>query len=147
MFLSRNDQVARFLRLQAAYQDQTEVHVSFYTSAISMFTRYNKFLQRSDPLAHKIYPVTKFLMKNIASRFIKPDVIRLAHTPITSTLDDEPNYLPLPEIFIGLATKSTLNKVLNDGDISDNQWRLCTKSAIPFVRILSNVFLGTWIWQ
>ena len=58
MFLSRDESEARFLRLKHSFEDiLTEVHISFYTSALPMFTRYNKFLQRSDPLAHKIFPL------------------------------------------------------------------------------------------
>ena len=53
MFLSRDDQDARFLRLQASYQDPlTEAYISFYTSALPIFTHYNQFLQRSDPLSY-----------------------------------------------------------------------------------------------
>jgi hypothetical protein len=52
-----------------AYEDPlTEVHISFFTTALPLFTMFNLFLQRSDPLAHKIYPVIHELEKKIAQR-------------------------------------------------------------------------------
>ena len=88
MFLSRNDEDVGFSKLQAAYQDSlTEVHVSFYTSALTMCTRYNKFLQRSNPLAHKIYPKTESLI--IFFNLYLSNLIQQAHVPITSVLGDE----------------------------------------------------------
>ena len=64
----------KFKCLQNAYGDPpTEVHLYFYTSALPLFTNYNLFLQRGDPLAHKVYPMTKELHKKIAIRFMKPD--------------------------------------------------------------------------
>ena len=131
MFQSRDDKDARFLRLKASYEDLlTEVHVSFFTSALPMFTTYNKFLQRSDPLAHMVYPATKSLIKRVASCFIKPDVLQDAIT--IDMLDNEINYLPLSQVFVGLGTKSLLNKLLNEGDISQNQWNLSINGAIVF---------------
>ena len=50
----------KFKRLRNAYEDPlTEVHLYFYTSALPLFTNYNLFLQNGDPLAHKVYPMTK----------------------------------------------------------------------------------------
>ena len=44
----------KFKRLKKAYEDPlTEVHLAFYTAALPLFTSYNLFLQRGDPLAHK----------------------------------------------------------------------------------------------
>ena len=50
----------KFKRLRNAYEDPlTEVHLYFHTSALPLFTNYNLFLQNGDPLAHKVYPMTK----------------------------------------------------------------------------------------
>ena len=44
----------KFKRLKDVYEDHlTEVHLSFYVSALSIFTNYNLFLQRGDSLAQK----------------------------------------------------------------------------------------------
>ena len=64
----------KFKCLQNAYGDPpTEVQLYFYTSALPLFTNYNLFFQTGDPLAHKVYPMTKELHKKIAIRFMKPD--------------------------------------------------------------------------
>ena len=64
----------KFNRLKDAYEDPlTEVHLSFYASALSIFTTYNLFLQRGDPLAHKVYPVTDELTCKMAMRFTLPE--------------------------------------------------------------------------
>ena len=55
-----------FKRLQNAYENPlTKVHLYFYTSALPSFTNYNLFLQRDDPLVHKVYPMTKELHRKI----------------------------------------------------------------------------------
>ena len=51
------------LRLRTAYEDPlTEVNLLFYTSFLRLLRQYNLFLQRGDPLAHKVYPMTKELI-------------------------------------------------------------------------------------
>ena len=135
MFLSRDDKDARFLRLQASYQDPlTEVHLSFYTSSLTIFTRYNKFLQRSYPLTHKVYLATRSLAHKIASRLIKPDVLQQTNVSLVHLLEDKANYLPFSGTFIGIVTKSLLNRLLNQGDISQTQWNLCIEGAIAFYK-------------
>ena len=76
MFLSEDekDSTKRFKRLSNDFADPlTEVHVAFFTAALPIFTNYNKFLQRNDPLPHKILPMTKSLALKIAGRFILRD--------------------------------------------------------------------------
>ena len=152
MFLSRNESDARFVRLRTSYQDPlTEIYVLFYTSALSLFTHYNMFLQRSDPLAHRVYPATVHLAKKVASRFLKPDILQEKGITV-DLLDDTANYVPLSEIFIGLTTKTTLNKLLNEGDISQSQWEKCIKGCIAFYRdslkyILRSMNLTGSLWE
>ena len=47
---------SRFWRLHKAYKDPlTEIQFLFRFSAFTLFTTSNRFLQRSDPLVHKVY--------------------------------------------------------------------------------------------
>ena len=154
MFLSRDESDARFLRLKHSFEDiLTEVHISFYTSALPMFTRYNKFLQRSDPLAHKIFPLAKSLIRKIANRFIKPDILQQTEAEdILSIVDDDSSCLPLSDIFLGLVTKYLLNKLLNEGDISEDQWKLCMNGAIAFLRqslkyVIQHMDMRGTVWE
>ena len=115
MFTSRNESDARFVRLQGSYQDPlTELYVYFYTSALPVFTHYNMLLQRSDPLAHWVYPATVHLVKKVATRFVKSDILQEEEIT-TELLYNSANYLPFLEVFIGLPTKTKLNKLLNEG--------------------------------
>ena len=50
-----NSLAFRFARLNKDFNNPlTEFSISFYTSALTIFTHFNLFLQRSDPLAHSI---------------------------------------------------------------------------------------------
>ena len=54
----------RFKHLKKAFADPlTEVYISFFTSALPLFTHYNLFLQRSDPQAHNLHKMTQSLIK------------------------------------------------------------------------------------
>ena len=69
MFLSEDekDSTKRFKRLSNDFADpSTEVHIAFFTAALPIFTNYNKFLQRNDPLPHKVLHMTKSLARKIA---------------------------------------------------------------------------------
>lgn len=107
----------RFRRLKKDFQDPlAEVHLQFYTSALAIFTRFNRFLQRSDPQGHKVQPMVKQLIRNIAQRILQPHVVK---EPITNAvLEDDSNYLPLHDIHIGLMSKSLLDVMFDEGDIS-----------------------------
>ena len=76
MFTCRNESDARFVRLQGSYQDPlTDIYVYFYSSALPVFTHYNMFLQWSDPLVHRVYAATVYIVKKVATRFIKSDIL------------------------------------------------------------------------
>jgi hypothetical protein len=115
-----------------AYEDPLmEVHISFFTAALPLFTMFNLFLQRSDPLAHKIYPVIHELEKKIAQRILKTDTLNNLNE---ETLDDESNYVELKEIHIGLTTKSTLNRLCNEGEITNSQYQKTLRACQAFYR-------------
>ena len=68
-----------------------------------MFTFYNKFLQRGNPLPHKVYPMTNELIKKISMRFLKTDIIR--EEVYLEILGNEEHYLPLENVFLGYYRK------------------------------------------
>ena len=80
----------RFKRLKKAFVDPlTEVYISFFTSALQLFTHYNFFLQRSDPQTHNVHPMTQSLIKKIASRFLKREALS---NVTVKNVQDESNY-------------------------------------------------------
>ena len=64
-------------------------------------------------------------------RFLTPDVL----DEITiKTIEDEENYLPLSNVFVGMCTCKTLRKLLNGGIIADAQYNLMLKAAQDFYK-------------
>ena len=95
----------------------TETHLLFFTS-LCLFT--NLFLQRGDPLAHKVFPMTQKFIRKITLRFLTPECYR--DVDITQeSIDDSHNYLPNAEVFMAFSTQQKLKKLFNNGDISDAQ--------------------------
>ena len=140
----------RFSRLKKFFKDPlTEMHLSFYSSCLHLFTTYNKFLQRLDPLAHKVYPITQDLIKRISMRFLTPESIRQGVT--LEILDDNENYLPLEKVFLALTTKKLLNKLFNDGDITKQEYDTCLRGAQSFYKssleyILKKMDMTETLW-
>ena len=96
--------------LQSAYEDpKTEVQLYFCTSVLPLFTNYNLFLQRRDPLTHKVYPMTKELDQKIATEFMKPDAFQVNDITV-NLIDDPENYLPLEE-FLSVLQQRTYTKI------------------------------------
>ena len=91
----------RFSRLRKVYANpMSEVYLQFYANELPLFTTYNKFLQRSDPLAHKVASTTGVLMHKIGVRFLQSDI---SYENIDeSDIDDESRWLPLDDTFVGL---------------------------------------------
>ena len=79
--------------MKIAYEEPlTEVHLLFYTA---LFTNYNLFLQRVDPLAHIVYPMTKELIRKVVSRFLKTTCYHEEDITDEDIIDDADNYLLL----------------------------------------------------
>ena len=136
MFLSgdEKDSTKQFKRLSNDFADPlTEVHVAFFTAALPIFTNYNKFLQRNDPVPHKVFPMTKSLAHKIAGRFILQDK-PLSDITI-NLIENEDNYVSLKDLFLGLMTKSMLNDLLENGDISEVQYEKFIAVAIEFYKV------------
>ena len=90
----------RFKRLKKAFADPlTEVYISFFTSALPLFTHCNLFLQQSDPQAHNVHPMTQSLIKKIATRFLKREALSNA---TVKNVQDESNYVPLKDMHVDL---------------------------------------------
>ena len=109
---------ARFQRLHAAFSNPIlEPVILFHSASIQLFTNFNKLLQREEPTIHILQDAMLSLAKKLASRIVLPTVVRdQAVTEIN--LEDDEIFKPKSQIFMGGLTKTTLLKLLNDGDIS-----------------------------
>ena len=66
-------------------------------------------------------------------RFIEPAVMEGAEID-EIMIDDEVNYLPRKETFLGFATMNLLGDLFNNGDITDSQKDIVLKAAHAFYR-------------
>ena len=100
----------------------TEVYLMFFQSVLPCFTHCNQFLQREEPLIHVLRPQLEKLLKNILAKFIKPAVIAesLRKDDGLQSVDfnDKANHVTNSNLVIGYVTKQTVQRLLNEGDIS-----------------------------
>ena len=81
-FLSEDLHNKRFKRLEESYKDpMMKLYLLFFLSSIITFTKFNKFLQREEPLIYSIYDHMQTFMNKLASKFIKPNVIQELKMP------------------------------------------------------------------
>ena len=84
----------QFNRMKKALANPlTEVSISFFTSALPLFTHYNLFLYWSDPQPHNVYLTTQSLVKKIESRFMKWKALS---NVTMKNVQDESNYIVKP---------------------------------------------------
>ena len=77
-FLSQKFPDARFKRLKKAFSDpMLEVYLLFYQSVLPIFTNFNKYLQREEPLIYKLSDAQNRFMNKLVSKFVKHKVIQV----------------------------------------------------------------------
>ena len=108
-------------------------------------TNYNLFLQRGDPLAQKIYPVTNELTRKLAMRFMLPKCYQGQRQVAIDMLEYENNYLPLNKVFVGFNNKQMLKKLFNDGSIDQNEYGKVLNAAVAFYKESLRCLLQKWI--
>lgn len=156
-FLSEDFADSRFKRLHEAFKNPlTEITLLFHQASIPIFNRFNKLMQSDEPVIHILLDSINRLAKTLATRIIKPEVIR--DTPILQLdLSNTDIYKPKNSIHLGGLTKMKLSKLLNDGDISKEKHDAFFDAAQAYFRTalsyiikkfpLSNdvIFNASWI--
>ena len=114
----------RFCRLSESFNDpMTEVYLLFLQSVTTLFTNFNQFPQKEEPLVYLLHEVMQKFMNRLASWFVKPEVIEqlneekkyfLALSMSRENTRDDQN------IQSSLLTKSLLKKLLEE-DIGDRK--------------------------
>ena len=122
--MSENEKDKRFLRLSEAFSEpMTEFNLLFFQASLPTFTNFNKFLQTEEPLIHCLHAEMQTFMNKLASKFIKPDVIRqlkddkLSFSKVDTSLVNQKDDVDLT---LGNITKPQLRRALDEGDISQN---------------------------
>lgn len=93
----------------------------FHNASIQLFTQFNKLLQRSEPTVHVLPTSMLTLAKKIAHRIVKPEVL-VSAKPTDVDLNDEEMFIEHQNIYLGGTTKAMLNKLLNEGDITETKY-------------------------
>lgn len=111
-FLSEDESVARFKRLQTAFSNpMTEVYLLFLQSALQILVNLNLFLQREEPLIGAMNSSLTRFLKHFACQLISPGIVQ-ASSSFQQLLDVE-QYLPgmLCLFFLFLIPFDTLRPV------------------------------------
>ena len=114
----------RFQRLHKAFGDPlTEVVLLFHHASIPLFATFNKPLQSDEPLVHVVHDaVTKFA-RTLENRVFKATVIKSTTSSLADIdMSDSEVYIPHQSIYLGEMTKTSLEKLLKEGDVSERSY-------------------------
>ena len=142
-FLSEEFDDARFERLHTAFQNPvTEIALLFNQANISLFTDFNKLLQSDEPVICTVHDKVTKLARTLVNRIIKASVVQstlvnriikasvVQNTPVTEIdMADQEIFKPRESVHIGGTTKFNLQRLFNEGDISQEQYDNVFKAA------------------
>ena len=111
-----------FGRLKNAFPGpMLEIYLFLYQGVLPIFTTFNKYLQKEEPLIYQLSEAQERFMNKSAARFIKPEVIQ-------EIKDEEKFFVKLDislqnqkddiDFGIGILTKRKVKQLLENGDIS-----------------------------
>ena len=98
-----------------------EIYLLFYQGVLPVFTTFNKYLQREEPLIYQLSEAKECFMNKLTARFIKPEVIQKIRNEKKSlakldiSLQNQKDNIDLG---IGILTKRKVKERLENGDIS-----------------------------
>ena len=127
----------RFCRLSESFNDpMTEVYLLFLQSVTTLFTNFNRFFQKEEPLVYLLHEEMQKFMNKLASRFVKPEVIQQLNEGKKSFLAlnvSRENTRDDQNIHSRLLIKSLLKKLLEE-DIGDRKTGVFFDSAREFYK-------------
>ena len=102
----------------------------FFSAILPMFKQTNLLLQREDPCIHLVHNQLNRYLMQLAGKFIP--VAEIRSTSQGSDINTN-NKKPEQEIFIGISTKTLINKLFEEGDISPAENKSLTLLFIYFI--------------
>ena len=141
-FRSTSDTTAAVRRITIVLEKSiTKAYLLFLSNALPIINYFNKCMQQQAPLLHVFMQEIEGLVCKLLLRFMKSDYVCKLSTIIgEACLDDEAQYLPLDEVFVGHSTSQYLEEALEDSlsttDLRNFQktirswWYTCSKEAI-----------------
>ena len=90
-FLSGQDTLLRFVRLQNHFNNSlVQIYILFYQSVLHVFTKFNLFLQRDDPLIARLHGWIQQFLRNPECKFLT--VAALANSELKEIEFKNPRY-------------------------------------------------------
>ena len=118
-FLSERFSDGCFHRLNERFSDPLlEPAFSFTQATISVFTNFSLLLQCEEPTLHILKSSIQCIGRKIANRIVKPSFLKNITSVADIDLTEESILLDPKTIFLGGTTKATMNRLLNNGDIT-----------------------------
>lgn len=123
-YKSANENQARFKRLAKTFTDpMTEVYLLFFQATIPTFTSFNLLLQREQSSIFLLQvhdEMVKFVRK-LCSKFMVPAALQGHEDPCEIAFKEKANHLPGRKLNIGFTTRAKLNRLLDEGDITQQE--------------------------
>ena len=140
--LSEHFSDGRFQRLNEWFTDPLlEPEILFTQATISIFTNFNLLLQCEEPTLHILKSSIQRLGRKIANRIVKPSFLKNITSVADIDLTEESVLLDPKTIFLGGTTKATMNRLLNNGDITQATYdqfhkgvQLYYKDALDYIQ-------------
>ena len=141
-FLSEYFSDGRFQRLNEWLSDPLVEPPFLFTQAkISIFTNFSLLLQREEPTLHILKLSIERLGTKIANRIVKPSFLKNIISVADIDLTEDSILLDPKIIFLGVTTKATMNRLLNNGDITQETYdhihkdvQLYSKDALDYIQ-------------
>ncbi|XP_076854994.1 uncharacterized protein LOC143509955 isoform X3 [Brachyhypopomus gauderio] len=132
-FQSANEKQPRLKWLAGAFSNpMTEVYLLFYQATLPTFTSLNLLLQREKPSVFLLYEeMTKFIRK-LCGRFLHISALQgRAVEDINYT--DPSTQLSGQKLNVGFTTRTTLNRLLEAGDVTPQQGESFHQAVLAFL--------------
>ena len=141
-FLSEYFSDGRFQRLNEWLSDPLVEPPFLFTQAkISIFTNFNLLLQREEPTLHILKSSTERLATKITNRKVKPSFLKNIISVADIDITEESILLDPKTIFLRVTTKAAMNRLLNNGDITQATYdhihkdvQLYYKDALDYIQ-------------
>ena len=115
-FLFNSESMAKFKRLKKLYGNPVvEVYLLFYQAALPTFTVINKFLQREDLCIYAAHEQLHGFVRRLLGKFVEISEMKAASRLEEGNYEDEGHQLTNSQIFVGLQTRQTVDRLVNEG--------------------------------
>ena len=135
-FLSEDWTDERFKMLKVWFQNSLlEPALLFQSNAILISINFNKRLKSDEPSIHLLKPAIENLGCKLASRMLQAHVLCSHNNSVYETdLDNSSLYKHPNLIFLGMTTRVTLNRLLENGNISPEEFDKVYNAAHYYFR-------------